>query len=171
MFWLDITFVACLLIGIVKGLIDGLVKQIIALLALVLAIFLSGTVATWMRNFTDIYLEIRDSVFPTLLDAIYYLFAFAVILSLLISLAHVISKAVSYTPIGPVNKIFGAVFGGFFMLLCLSIVLNVLSIFDSNSMLISKQAQTQSVYYGKVRAVFPQIYPYVKDFLDMNHVR
>lgn len=162
--WLDITLIACLALGIIKGLFDGLIKQVIALLALVLAIFLSGTVATWIRNFMNTYLEIGDSISPVILDAIYYLLAFAVILSLLTWFGNVISKAISYTPIGPINKIFGAIFGGFITMLCLSIVINVLTVFDPNSMLITKQTQSKSVYYSKVKAVFPQVYPYVKEF-------
>jgi Uncharacterized membrane protein, required for colicin V production len=164
MFWLDIVLIACLLIGIIKGLIDGLIKQVIALLALILAVFLSGTVATWLRDLANEYLGIGNADSPFVLNAIFYLLAFVIILSVLIFLGKIVSKAINYTPIGPVNKIFGAIFGGFITLLSLSILLNVLAVFDSKSMLITKQTQEKSGYYSKVKDVFPQVYPYVKEF-------
>jgi len=164
MFWLDIILIICLLTGIIKGLIDGLIKQVVALIALILAIFLSGAVAGWIRNFVNEHFEMGDTVSPLILNAIYYLLAFAVILSILIFLGNLISKAINYTPIGPINKIFGALFGGFFTLLCLSISLNVLAVFDPNSILITKQTQENSVYYDKIKEVFSHVYPYVEGF-------
>jgi Uncharacterized membrane protein, required for colicin V production len=164
MFWLDIVLIICLLIGIIKGLFDGLIKQVVALIALILAIFLSGTVAGRIRDFINEYFEMGDAVSPLILNAVCYLFAFSVILSVLIFLGNLISKAINYTPIGPVNKLFGALFGGFFTLLCLSISLNVLAVFDPNSMLITEQIRENSVYYDKIKVVFSHVYPYVKGF-------
>lgn len=162
--WLDLTLIACLIIGIFKGLFDGIIKQVIALIALVVAIFLSGALATWIRNFVSSHFEIGDSLSPFILNVFYYLLAFAIILSLLLSLGNVISKAINYTPIAPVNKIFGALFGGFITLLSLSIVLNIVSVLDSSSLLITEQTRENSVYYGKIKGVFPQVYPYVMEY-------
>lgn len=163
--WLDIVMLVCVLSGIVKGLFDGLIKQVVSLAALALAIVLSGTVATWIRNFVQTHFEISDSISPEVLNIIYYILAFIVIFSLLAWLAAVGTKLINYTPLGIINKLSGAIIGGFLWALCLSILLNLISVFDKQNALISKQTQEKSVYYERVKTVFPFIYPYIKEYI------
>jgi membrane protein required for colicin V production len=79
-------------------------------------------------------------------------------------LAKFIDKIINYTPAEALNKIFGALFGAFMWIISLSILLNILAVFDSKSVLISKQTQEESVYYEKVREVLPSVFPYIKEF-------
>ena len=163
MFWFDLVLLICLIAGIIKGLADGIVKQVITLLALVVAVYLSGFVAGLIRDFINSNFDIGDSVSPFVLNAVYYIFAFALILSVLIALGNLVNKAINYTPIGIINRLFGAFSGGFITILCLSIVLNIFAVFDPDSTIIPKQMKEKSVHYNKVKDVFPKIYPSIKE--------
>ena len=163
MFWFDLVLLICLVAGIIKGLADGLVKQVIALFALVIAVYLSGFVAGLIRDFINRNFDIGDAGSPFVLSAVYYMLAFVLILSGLLALGNLINKAINYTPIGIINRLFGAIFGGLITILCLSIVLNIFAVFDPDSAIIPKQMKEKSVHYNKVKDVFPKIYPSIKE--------
>lgn len=163
--WLDIVILVCILIGIIKGLFDGLIKQVLSLVALIAAIFLSGTVATLIRNFVNTHFDMGDSISSDILNITYYILAFIIIFSLLVWLASAATKVINYTPLGILNKLFGAVIGAFLWVLCLSILINLVSVFDKENLIISKQTQEKSVFYERVKTVFPLVYPYIKEYI------
>lgn len=168
--WLDIAILIVLAIGVVKGLLDGIIRQVVSLIALLLAIFLSGSVATWIRDFVSAHLEIGDLISPLILNALWYILAFLAIFFLLVSLGNLLSKAVNYTPAGAVDKLFGAISGAFFWILSLSILLNILAVFSPTSTLIPEQIRKESVLYDRTRALFPTLYPYIKEYIQKSNV-
>ena len=163
--WLDIVIIVCIIIGTVHGLITGIVKQVISLVSLIAAIFLSGAVANWIRNWIQPHISAENSWFsPGVQNAIYYVVAFILIVSLFAIIAKLIDKIINFTPAGIINKLFGALFGMFMWALSLSILLNIAAVFDTQSRLITKPVKDNSAYYEKVKMIFPTIFPYVKDF-------
>ncbi|GHV31138.1 hypothetical protein FACS1894177_05030 [Bacteroidia bacterium] len=152
--WLDIVIWICLGAGLVKGLYDGLVKQLISFISLILAIVFSGMVADILRNFINWQIH----------NAIYYIFAFILIITVFALLANVVDKIIKFTPMSMLNRLAGGVFGVLIWLLCLSFALNILSVFDSKSIIIHKETQEKSVTYDPVKMALPVIYPYIREF-------
>jgi membrane protein required for colicin V production len=162
--WLDIVIIICPAIGIIKGLFDGIVKQVISVISLILAIVLSGSVANGLRSLVNTHFQIENSLSQSTTNAIYYIIAFIFIVTLFALLAKFVDKIINYTPAGIINRLLGALFGAFMWILCLSILLNIVAVFDSQSVLINKETTEKSVYYNKVRKVLPSVYPYIKEF-------
>ena len=152
--WLDWVVWICLGTGLVKGLHDGLVKQIISFISLILAIVFSGMIADVLRSFVDLNIH----------SAIYYIFAFILIITVFALLAKGIDKIIKATPAGMLNRLAGGIFGVLIWLLCLSFALNILSVFDSKTMVIHKETQEKSVTYTPVKMALPTVYPYIKEF-------
>lgn len=152
--WLDWVVWICLGAGLVKGLYDGLVKQLISFISLILAIVFSGMIAGLLRSFADLNIH----------SAIYYIFAFILIITVFALLAKGIDKIIKATPAGMLNRLAGGIFGVLIWLLCLSFALNILSVFDSKTMVIHKETQEKSVTYTPVKMALPTVYPYIKEF-------
>ena len=170
--WLDIVILICVIIGIVHGLVTGIVKQVIALVSLAAAVLLSGAVANWMRDWIQPHLQDGKNWFsPDVQNAIYYVIAFILIVSLFAIAAKLVDKIINHTPVGAVNRIFGALFGMFMWVLCLSILLNFFAVFDTQSRIIPKQIKQNSAYYEKVKMIFPAIFPYIKNFFEHEFER
>ena len=164
--WLDIVIIVCIIFGIIHGLFTGIVKQVISVISLVAAILLSGAVSRVISMWLQPYIHTGDSLSSqNALNVIYYVLAFIIIISIFSIAAHFVDKIINHTPAGIINKIFGALFGFFFWALCLSITLNVLAVFDSESKVISKPIKENSIYYDRVKMIFPSIFPYIKDFI------
>jgi membrane protein required for colicin V production len=163
--WLDIVIIICIISGIIHGLVTGIIKQVISLISLVAAILLSGAVANWISYWMQPYIQQENNWFsPNVQNALFYILAFVLIISLFAVAAHWIDKIINYTPAGIINKLFGALFGMFMWVLWLSILLNLLAVFDTQSRIISKPAKENSIHYDRVKMIFPTVFPYITDF-------
>jgi len=164
--WLDIVIIVCIIIGIVHGLVTGIVKQVISLVALVAAILLSGAIAKLIHHWLQPYIQNENSwVSPNVQNIIYYVLAFILIISLFTLAAKLVDKIINFTPAGIINKLFGALFGVCMWLICLSIIFNFIAVFDTQSQVIPKPVKENSIYYDRVRMIFPTIFPYITDFI------
>jgi len=164
--WLDIVIIVCIVIGIIHGLITGIVKQVIFLVSLVAAILLSGAIANWIHHWALMHFSNEPAWFsPVVQNAVYYVLAFLLIICLFAIAAKFVDKMINHTPAGLINKLFGALFGGLMWTLCLSILLNFAAVFDTQSKLIPKPVKENSIFYERVRMIFPTVFPYIKDFI------
>ena len=162
--WLDIVIIACIIIGIIHGLVTGIVKQVISLISLIVAILLSGAVATWLNHLAQPYIHNENNWFsPNVLNAIFYIIAFIIIISLFAIAAKLVDRIINYTPAGIINKLFGALFGMSMWVLCLSITLNILAVFDAQSQVLNQPVKENSIYYERVKMLFPTVFPYITD--------
>jgi len=164
--WLDIIIIVCIIIGVVHGLATGFIKQVIFLVSLIAAILLSGAIANVARQWVQTQFPNEPAWFsPNIQDAVYYVFAFLIIIILFTIAAKLVDKIINHTPAGIINKLFGAIFGVCIWTLCLSITLNFIAVFDTQSQVIPKPVKENSIFYEKVKMIFPTVFPYIKDFV------
>jgi len=164
--WLDVVIIVCIIIGVIHGLITGIIKQIIFLVSLIAAILLSGVIAKGIHHWAKMYFPNESAwLSPCIQNVIYYTLAFILIISLFAIAAKFVDKIINHTPAGIINKLFGALFGGFMWMICLSIALNFLSVFDTQFQIISKPVKENSFLYEKVKMIFPTVFPYIEDFI------
>ena len=163
--WLDIVIIIGIIVGILHGLKTGIVRQVISLISLVAAILLSGALASWIYAWFHPFIHDDNSWLSHGVQfAIYYVIAFIIIISIFALLANLVDKIINFTPVGIINKLFGAVFGLVMWILCISILLNLIALFDTQSQLISPTVKENSVFYDSVKMIFPTIFPYITDF-------
>ena len=163
--WLDLVILICIIIGVFHGLSTGIVKQVIAIVSLVAAILLSGAVANALHSWLHPYVKEAENVLSTgVQNTVYYVLAFIIILALFAVLANLVDRIINFTPVGIINKLFGALFGLFMWALCISILLNFIAVFDSQSQIISQTVKENSILYDRVIMIFPNIFPYIRDF-------
>lgn len=161
--WLDIVILICLVAGLIIGLWKGFVEQLFAFIALVVAVFFAGQLAVPLRAFLIAHVTGKDFSVP-ILSGICYLLAFILIIILIAVLGKIVSFAIKKTLVKPLNSLLGALFGLFIWAISLSIFFNLLSSFDYNSMLISKQTQAKSIMYSPVKGIVPAVYPKLSDY-------
>ncbi|MDR0866065.1 MAG: CvpA family protein [Candidatus Symbiothrix sp.] len=161
--WLDLIIIVCIAIGLIKGLFDGFIKQVVSFIALVAAIFFAGQLAKFMRDALlqfDFFASLSSGVF----SAVCYILAFSLIIIAIVLLGRVVEVAIKMTPARVLNLLLGGLFGALIWLFSLSILFNILFVFDSQSRLISKQTQEKSLFYEEVKAVVPTVYPFIKEY-------
>ena len=163
--WLDLIIIICVIIGVFHGLSTGIVKQVISIVSLVAAVLLSGAVANVLHNWLHPYVEDAENMLSTgVQNTVYYILAFIVIIAIFAVLANLVDRIINFTPAGILNKLCGALFGIFMWALCISIVLNFIAVFDNDSQIISQTVKDNSIFYNKVIMIFPNIFPYIRNF-------
>jgi membrane protein required for colicin V production len=162
--WLDLVIIIVLIVGILHGLKTGIVRQVISLIALVAAILLSGALANWIHSCIHPFVHEDNSWFSHGVQfAIYYVIAFLIIISIFSLLAGLVDKIINFTPVGILNKLLGAIFGLLMWALCISILLNFISLFDTDSQLISQTVKGNSIFYSRLKILFPTIFPFIRN--------
>ena len=164
--WLDIVIVVILIGGFIKGLYDGLVKQLISVFALILAFVFAGTLAGIIRHLVETYLNWEISLSTSVVNAIYYIISFILIVSVFGLLSKFVDQIIRHNPIGTLNRLGGGVFGLIMSLLIMSFALNILAVFDMESKIIPKNTQEKSITYTPVKMALPVVYPYIMEFFE-----
>ncbi len=164
--WLDIVIIVCVAIGLIKGLFDGLIKQVISLLALIIAILFAGVLAEPVRNFLLDQPTIANAMPVFVITGICYIIAFSLIVLAIYGLGKLVEVAIKVTPAKTLNYILGGFFGALSGILALSLAFNLLTVFDPNYKIISKQTRTESVLFNTVNSMVPTLYPYIKNYLN-----
>lgn len=153
--WLDITLLCLAGIGFVKGLFDGIIKQVVSLIALVAAIIFCGEVAVWLREYI---LEL--GWFPEKgVTVLSYVVGFILIMGVFVLAGELVTRIVGATPLSLINHLCGGLFGLLFILLFVSLVLNVLEVVDQGSVLIHSQVKIESRFYYSVKEIIPTMFP------------
>lgn len=165
---LDIFIAICIGIGLVKGLFDGIIKQVISLLALLLAILFAGKGAIFMREYLSVFSIGNDKIPGYVLTPLCYIVAFSVIIWGFALLGKLIEDAVKLTPAASLNMLLGGLLGAFKMVVILSLIFTILTVFDYNSRILKQQIRNESVLFDKVRCVVPFLYPFVEKYLKEN---
>jgi membrane protein required for colicin V production len=103
--WLDIVIAIILVINLIIGLISGLIKMVISLIGLILGIFLAG----------HFYQALAGKLTFISSDKVAGIVAYIVILIVVMIVAAIIAwlltKIISATPLGWINRLGGAIFG------------------------------------------------------------
>ncbi len=168
--WLDLTITVCISIGLIKGLFDGVIKQVISFISLILAIIFAERIAEPIRNILLKYSFFTDTLPDYIVTCICYILAFSGIVIALYWLGKLLHEAIKVTPAKSLNYLLGGLFGIFKWVLFLSLLFTILTVFDPNSRVISKQIKKESVLFNKVRSIVPALYPYVKNYFNYKKI-
>ncbi len=167
--WLDLAIVVIVVIGLIKGLFDGFIKQVISLVSLILAIVFAGKAAKPLRDFLTAQDSVTDIISPQIIAIICYILAFILIIAVCNWLANLLED-VMIGPMSCINKILGGVSGCLLSLLFLSLLFNVLTVFDSGSKILKEQTKKESILFYKVESIVPLISPFIKETQKIKEI-
>ncbi|MDR2146209.1 MAG: CvpA family protein [Tannerella sp.] len=153
--WLDILILCLAAAGLIKGLIDGMIRQVVSLAAIVIGIYLCSGVAGSLSVFLS-----QIDWFPKFyIGFISYLIGFLLIVSIVLLAGKIVHRLVSDTPLSIFNHLTGGALGLVFMLLFISLMLNIIELLDKNSLLLSQELKVESRFYYAIKNIIPSILP------------
>jgi membrane protein required for colicin V production len=153
--WLDILILILTGVGLIKGLIDGMIKQAVSLLALVAGIYLCA----WAGELLSGYLSQYQWFPQKYLKIISCFLGFVLISSMVILAGKFVDMLISATPLGIINHLVGGIVGLAIMVVVISLIFNVLEIFDKNSAILSQEIKVESRFYLYVKNIIPSFFP------------
>ncbi|MDR0699361.1 MAG: CvpA family protein [Tannerella sp.] len=153
--WLDIVILCLAGAGLLKGLFDGIIKQVASLVAMIIGIYLCDGSAGWIRG----YLTKLDWLPSHLAVMTSYILGFILVVGFIILVGFVVHRIISVTPLSIFNHIAGGLLGLLMMALCISLMLNVIEMFDHNSVILSQELKVESRFYFPLKNTIPAFFP------------
>ena len=141
--FLDIVFLAMMLIAVISGMKNGLIVAIFSIIAWIL-----GLMAAF--QFSDVaasYLQNTLHISPRFLSIISFVLVFSLVVLIVNLGARLIEKVVGLTPIGWLNRIGGI----FFYVLLYTLIFSVMVYFAEKVRLISEETASSSKVYHWVK--------------------
>ncbi|MDR3252627.1 MAG: CvpA family protein [Tannerella sp.] len=155
MSWLDITVLCLAGAGLIKGLKDGMIKQVVALGALIVGIYLCTGVASWVQS----YLLQFEWLPKGAVGILSYFLGFVLIVGVILLAGNIVDRLIDITPLSILNHLAGGLVGVIMMALFLSLVFNIIEMFDTNAVFISREIKVESRFYVIIRDIIPTLFP------------
>jgi membrane protein required for colicin V production len=153
--WLDIVILCLAGVGLIKGLYDGVIRQVASLVAVIAGIYLCAGTAKWACG----YLTKLDWFPPQITVMVSYIFGFILIVGFIILAGVIIHRVISVTPLSLFNHIAGGLLGLLMMVLFVSLVLNVIEMFDHDSVILPQEIKIESRFYFYIKSIIPTVFP------------
>lgn len=161
---IDIVLGVILLFGLIRGFLKGFFIELASLLALVLGIY--GAI-----HFSEIIQQFLSSIFSweeRYMQLLSFALTFILIVVVISILGKLLTKLFSLVALGMLNRIAGAVFGLFKMILILSLLLLFFGKLDRTGLFFDTATTESSLLYTPVKKFIPTVVPTALEWAKEN---
>jgi len=152
---IDITLVALIGFGAVKGLFKGFFVEVASLLALLMGAYSAIHFSNYAGVFIAKYFELSEKT----ASITAFIITFLAIVFAISFAGKALTKLASFASLGILNKILGGLFGGLKAALLVSVVLLVFDTLNTSLPIVSQASLAESVFYKRVQSLAPAILP------------
>lgn len=165
--YFDIIFVIPLLWGAYKGFSKGFVLEIASLVALGLGVWGGLKFSYLSADYLSKLFDISEKLMPLISFSV----VFIIIVIAVFLLAKLLQSVLKKAALGLVNKLLGLVFGVLKFAFILSIILNLVNVFNNEVEFITPEKKEVSFLYQPIEKVAQLIIPGIKDLkLDTSKI-
>lgn len=157
--YFDIIFVIPLLWGAYKGFTKGFVLEIASFLALGLGVW-GGLKFSYL---SAEYLSKLFNISEKLMPLISFSVVFIIIVIAVFLLAKVLQSVLKKAALGLVNRLLGLVFGILKFAFILSVILNLVNVFNKEVEFITPEKKEASLLYNPIEKLSQLLIPGIKD--------
>lgn len=159
---IDIVLGIILLLGIGRGLMNGFFMELASLLALIGGIYGAIHFSYLLKNFLLRFVSWDQKYIQLVAFAI----TFIIIVVLISLLGKLLTKFSSLIALGLVNRLLGAIFGFFKVLMVLSLILFFFGKISGDGFFVDQKTTETSVLYEPVKGFVPAILPAVLNWAE-----
>lgn len=165
--YFDILFVIPLLWGAYKGFTKGFVLEIASIIALGLGVWGGLKFSYLSAEYLSKAFDIAENIMPL----ISFSTTFILIVIVVFSLAKIIDGTIKKAALGIVNRLIGLVFGCLKFAFILSIILNIVNVFNKEIEFITSEKKEDSLLYKPIEKISQLLIPGLKELkLDSSKI-
>lgn len=159
--WFDVIILIIIIGSSIRGFSSGLIKQLASLAGLILGAIFAGQAASFIFPYLKEIINGEDYF----IKPISYLLAFICIMIIFLLLGKILQGIFKAIKLNFINKLAGAFFSTAKWLIIISIIINLLSEFDSKEYILKKDVKENSKTYSKIKNIAPYFIPFL-DFAE-----
>lgn len=160
----DLIVLAIAAFAAFKGYSSGFIIQAAYLAGLVLGTIFAGEVSTYILNFVHVA---DDSLY--IVKPIVFIFSFALIITGVVFLGRLLTEALKAIKLNLPNRLAGCVFSILKYVFALSVLINVIALFNMNSMVYAEGTEDKSMTYKYIKKIAPSVVPYFRIIGEQIH--
>lgn len=165
--YFDIVFIIPLLWGAYKGFVKGFVIEIASFFALGLGVWGGLKFSYLSAEYLSKAFDIAENIMPLISFSVVFILIVVVVFLLARLLESVLKKAA----LGVFNKLLGLVFGSLKFAFIMSVILNLVNVFNNEVEFIKPEQKASSLLYNPLEKVAQLIIPGIKDLkLDTSKI-
>ena len=161
---LDIILLICFIPALVQGIRKGFIAQAISIISIIVGIWASARFADVVAAWVAQYITASEQVMKAV--------AFALILIVVFFLLGLLGKALegifNFVLLGWLNKLLGVVFALLKTALIVGLVIMAFSSLNDTFHLVKEEVLNESVLYPPLKKVAFDVFPYIKDMLNLG---
>ncbi|WP_223551739.1 CvpA family protein [Aestuariivivens sp. NBU2969] len=162
MSFLDIVIVVLILFGIINGFIKGLFVEVASIVALIAGVY--G--AVHFSNFAAKFLSERVEWDEKTINITAFAITFIIIVLAITLAGKALTKLANLAALGLLNRLLGAIFGGFKYALIISVLLIIFDKVNNSVSYMSDDDLEKSVLYKPVKSLIPLILPSIIETVE-----
>lgn len=155
--WLDILILLICVGALIRGFFTGFIMQLATLAGIVLGAIFSGKMAEIISPYIERWIDASQQV----ITATSYLASFIIILIVVTLIGRLVNSLAKAILLDTANKLAGAVFCMGKWILIVSILLNLVVMFDSEKVIIREKVRNESYSYPFLITIAQTIIPYL----------
>ena len=161
--WIDITIIAIIALGGLRGFLKGFINQLASIAGLVVGFFAAKTLYLIVADKISVY--VPDASMTTI--QIVAFIAVWIVVPLLFSLiASFFTHAVEMLSLGAFNRFLGLLLGGVKWALIVGLFINVLDYVDAGDSFIDQTNKEESMLYYPVKDIVSSFFPAARDIAN-----
>lgn len=165
--YFDIVFIIPLLWGAYKGFVKGFVVEIASFVALGLGVWGGLKFSYLSAEYLSKVFDIAENIMPLISFSVVFILIVVVVFLMAKLLESVLKKAA----LGFFNKLLGLIFGSLKFAFIISIILNLVNVFNNEVEFIKPEQKESSLLYKPVEKIAQLIIPGIKDLkLDTSRI-
>ena len=153
----DITIIALLTFGFIRGLFKGFVMGLSGFIGIILSIYLAKCFSSPAIRFTESLLGIDREIAP----AVGFIIIFLIAILLFHFIAILADKFISLIALGWLNKLLGGILSFLKYLFIISVFLNAFEFINNNLNIINENTKQQSKLYTPIQKIVPATLPFL----------
>lgn len=161
---LDIILLICFIPALVQGIRKGFIAQAISIISIIVGIWASARFADVVAAWVAQYITASEQVMKVV--------AFALILIVVFFLLGLLGKALegifNFVLLGWLNKLLGVVFALLKTALIVGLIIMAFSSLNDTFHLVKEEVLNESVLYPPLKKVAFDVFPYIKDMLNLG---
>ena len=160
----QIILLICFIPALVQGIRKGFIAQAISIISIIVGIWASARFADVVAAWVAQYITASEQVMKIV--------AFALILIVVFFLLGLLGKALegifNFVLLGWLNKLLGVVFALLKTALIVGLVIMAFSSLNDTFHLVKEEVLNESVLYPPLKKVAFDVFPYIKDMLNLG---
>lgn len=164
---IDFILAAVIILGAIQGFLRGFIHQLTSIVGLVVGFFIARALYLIVAGHIAIYVPDASM---NVLQTVAFIGIWILVPMGFAVIGSILTRAVEWLALGPINRILGLLLGGLKWVLILGLLINVMDMIDYNDRFLDTTKKEQSKLYYPIKKIVGGYLPFADKPSGVNYI-